>query len=197
MTQGSYKQPTIGAMTDIESLALGPNAVVTQIAFVFFPIADPETVLAETVVHLPIEPQLTLKREISAQTLIWWMGQSDSARKEFERNEGEDFEELPSLLRHVNRKFDEVTDGQEYELFSRGPQFDIVNIESLMTSCGLKPAWRYDRVRDLRTLMALAGLRTGDVPRDTTRYPEHQALADCHYQILCYAESIRALRSRS
>lgn len=194
---GSYKTPDVLVMADIESLDVGPRSVVSQIGMVFAPAADPETILAEVLVYLPIQPQLTLERTISASTLAFWMKQGEEARKEFEQNTGDDFDELPALLRHVNRKFDQIVDGREYELYARGPQFDIVNIESVMSDVALKPAWRYDRVRDLRTVMALAGLRTADVPRDTTRFPEHMAVADCNYQLQCLAEALKHLRARS
>lgn len=195
----TYKTPQIIGMLDIESLSTSSNAVVTQVGLVLVMASDPETVLSEIEIHLPIEPQLTLKREVSASTLIWWMGQNDVARKNFALNAGDDFDELPALLRHLNRKFEQVVDGQDYELFARGPQFDIVNVESLMADVAIKPAWKYDRIRDLRTVMAEAGLSTkaGDVPRDTTRFPEHVAVADCHYQLLCLTEARRQLRSRS
>ena len=193
----SYKTPEVIVMTDIESLDTGPRSIVSQIAMVFVLASDPETILDEVLVYLPIQPQIDLKRTLSATTLSWWMRQSEEARKEFEQNTGDDFEELPALLRHVNRKFNSVIDGREYELYARGPQFDIVNIESLMTDVAIKPAWRYDRIRDLRTVMALAGLRTGDIPRDLSRFPEHMAVADCHYQIACLTESNRQLRARS
>jgi hypothetical protein len=196
MTQ-SYTAPEVLVMADIESLDVGPRSIVSQIGMVFAPASDPETILKEVLVYLPIQPQIDLNRTLSASTLVWWMKQSDEARKEFEQNTGDDHDELAALLRHVNRQFDQVVDGREYELFARGPQFDITNIESLMADCAVKPTWRYDRIRDLRTVMALAGLRTQDVPRDTTRHPEHMAVADCNYQFQCLTAALRQIRARS
>lgn len=193
----SYKNPEVLVMADIESLDLGPRSVISQIGMVFVPASDPETILDEVLVYLPIQPQLTLNRTIGAKTLAFWMTQGEQARKEFEQNTGDDFDELPALLRHVNRKFSAIVGESEYELFARGPQFDITNIQSVMMDVAIQPAWRYDRIRDLRTVMALAGLRTGDVPRDTVKYPEHMAVADCHYQLQCLTESLRQLRARS
>ena len=194
---GTYKAPEVIVMADIESLDIGPRSIVSQIGMVFALAADPETVLKEVLVYLPIQPQIELKRTISAQTLSWWMKQGDEARAEFEQNTGDDFEELPALLRHVNRQFVQIVDGREYELYARGPQFDIVNIESVMSDVAVKPAWKYDRIRDLRTVMALAGMRTGDIPRDTTRFPEHMAVADCNYQMLCLTAALRSIRARN
>lgn len=193
----SYEKPQILVMADIESLDIGPRSIVSQIGMVFSMADDPETVLGEVLVYLPIQPQIDLKRTLSASTLIWWMKQGDEARREFEQNTGDDYEELPALLRHVNRKFEQIVDGRTYEVYARGPQFDIVNIESLMKETALKPAWRYDRIRDLRTVMALAGMRTQDIPRDTVKYPEHMAVADCHYQMQCLNQALRQVWARS
>lgn len=194
---GSYKAPEVLVMADIESLDTGPRSIISQIGMVFVPASDPETVLGEVLIYLPIQPQIDLKRTISADTLAFWMGQGEKARLEFKQNSGDDFEELPALLRHVNRKFESFVDGRDYELYARGPQFDVTNIESAMKDCAVKPAWRYDRVRDLRTVMALAGMRTQDVPRDVERFPEHMAVADCHYQLQCLTAAFRQIRARS
>ena len=193
---GSYKQPTILCMTDIESLDVGPRSIVSQIGMVFARADDPETVIKEVLVYLPIQPQIALKRTLSAQTLVWWMKQSDEARAEFEANTGDDFEELPSLLRHVIRQYNQVVGDETCEVWARGPQFDVVNIESLMADCALQAPWGYNVVRDLRTLMALAGLRTQDVTRPI-ELTDHMALMDCKYQLMCYAESMKHLRARS
>ena len=191
-------KPEICIMYDIESLDTGPRSIVSQIAYQAFPTDDPETVLGKAVVYLPIQPQIELKRTVSADTLVWWMQQSEEARQRFAMSTGDEFETLPALLRFVTRKFIEIVGDKSYEIWARGPQFDIVNIESLMADVAVKVPWRYDRVRDLRTLMAMAGLSTsaGDVPRPADM-PLHMADHDCRYQILCYAEAIRHLTARS
>lgn len=193
----NYVNPEVLVMMDIESLDIGPRSIVSQVGAVFSLADDPETIIGEELLYLPIQPQINLKRTLSASTLVWWMKQSDVARAEFEQNTGEDFEELPSLLRRLNRKFDQFVAGRPYEIYARGPQFDIVNIESLMSDVTIAPAWKYDRVRDLRTVMAMAGLSTKDIPRDVTRHPEHMAVADCHYQLQCLVEAKRKIGARS
>ena len=187
--------PDVGFMFDIESLDLGTQAVVTQIAFVAFDLADPETVLKEVTEYLPIQPQLALGRTISAKTIIWWMQQDDKARNRFKQNDGDDMDELLALMRSVARKASQViAESNGYEIWARGPQFDIANIESLLSACGEKAPWKYGAVRDLRTLMSQAGLHVSDVPRRPTLI-EHVALDDCKYQIECYVEAIRRLHS--
>ena len=83
----------------------------------------------------------------------------------------------------------------EYEIWARGPQFDIAAVESLMEECGVEVPWVYDSVRDLRTLMAAAGITTDDVPKPEGMIAHHAGW-DCIYQIRCYMEANRRMRAR-
>lgn len=185
-------------MFDIESLDVGPRSVVTQIGMYGFDLDDEEILPDPVMSYLPIQPQLNLinPRSVSASTIIWWMGQSSNARAGFEQSSGDDFEELASLMRHLVRNFNRLTNNGTlaYELWARGPQFDIVNIESLLIDVGLPVPWKYNRVRDLRTLMAQANLKTADVP-EPKGYVQHHAGWDCRYQLDCYMAARKALRS--
>lgn len=185
-------------MVDIESLDVGPRSIVTQIAMVAAS-ADTEETFEDHVVwsFLPMQPQLDLihPRTISATTFWWWMQQEDSARMKFEKNIIDDFEALPVLMRHLTREFKRMTDGQDYELWARGPQFDVTNIESLFKDCGMSAPWDYNKVRDLRTLMTEAGLRSADIPRPS-HFIEHEAMWDCRYQLMCYFAARKNLRRR-
>lgn len=196
-----YVEPVVGVMIDIETLATSSRSLVTQVALVPWRLEDPEdregramNILWD---HLPIQPQLSLipPRDISASTLNFWINQSDEARAQLSESMGEDFSELPALLRHVVRGFNWMTENGTvpYEIWARGPQFDIANLESLMKECGIEVPWRYDSVRDLRTLMAAAGISTDDVAKPTGWIP-HQAVWDCHYQIECHTAAKSALR---
>lgn len=184
-------------MLDIESLDVGPRSVVTQIALYAFD-QDEGSIMDDCIwSFIPIQPQLDLirPRTISASTLIWWMRQEEAARKLFERNDDEDFGTLGTLMRHFLREFNRITRGRTYELWARGPQFDVVNVETLLADLGLKAPWDYGSVRDLRTLMAAAGLRSADVARPEG-FIAHQAGWDCRYQIAQYEEAKRHLRAR-
>lgn len=201
LTQEQFPDPGTSPlilMMDIESLDTGPNSVVLQIAL--YGLDGDEESLFDSHVHsfFPIQPQLDLirPRTISAQTLFWWMLQDDAARLKFERNVLEDHEDLEILMRHLTREFNRMTENgkRDYELWARGPQFDVVNVESLYRDMGMKAPWQYNKVRDLRTLMAQAGLRSDDVPKPTG-FVAHNAAWDCKYQIAQYLAARRALRS--
>jgi hypothetical protein len=197
-----YTQPSVIVMLDIESLDIKPNAIVTQMAALGWHTEDPDAEFIQPVQSfLPIQPQQELipARTIRGSTIIWWMKQESAARERFQESDGEDFDELMALGRHfvsrVQRMIDEAGPEGNYEVYARGPQFDVVVIESLLNQLGLKAPWKYDKVRDLRTLMALAGISTADVPQLAGQVT-HDALWDCKYQKACYLEATRVLRSR-
>jgi len=202
ITQGDNESPaksetTIGLSLDIESLDIGPRSVVTQVALYGWDIDEGTLLEAFVWSYLPIQPQLDLihPRTISADTLWWWMQQSDEARSKFEFNVLEDFESLPVLMRHLTREFNRMVGDNNYELWAKGPQFDVVNVESLYRDCGMRAPWKYDRVRDLRTLMAQAGIHSADVeiPKG---FVAHEAGWDAQFQINCYMQAMRHLRAR-
>lgn len=185
----------LGIMIDIETLDTVSTAITTQIAFVAFDLDDPTIRISGVDEYLPIQPQIELGRTLSGSTLLWWMQQSDEARAGFQRNEGDDYDELAARVRSVMRKIDKLLANSqyiEYEIWARGPQFDINIIESLATKCAIEVPWRYDRVRDLRTLMAAANLSAKDVERDPA-LRAHVAIHDCDYQIIQYGAAMNRI----
>lgn len=190
--------PTLGLMVDIETLDLGARPLITQIGLVPWDMEE-DTILSDGLhTFLPMQPQLELipQRTISADTFTWWMKQSDEARAVFDKNISDDFDDLPLLLRQFVRRVAQLTNNGKiaYEIWARGPQFDLVAIETLLKDCGFATPWKYDRIRDLRTLMALAGVKSEDVSQPQG-FVAHNAFWDCKFQIECYREAKRRLRS--
>lgn len=186
----------IGIMTDIETLGIGPRSVITQWAFIAFDLDDPDTIIKEVHEFLPIQPQFAFNRQVSGGTLIYWITHpEEAARMAFKANDGNDLDELLAVIRSVTRKVEQVIhDADDYEVWARGPQFDIVNIESLLEDIGEPAPWQYNKIMDLRTTMRAAGLASADV--DNTGIIPHVALDDCRFQIRCYVEAMRQMRSR-
>jgi hypothetical protein len=157
--------PQVLVVVDLETLALGPRPVITQAAMLGYDLEEDEMLDARHVQYYPVEPQQQIipPRRISASTIAWWMKQSDEARDRFEQSTGDEFLELPALARHLISTFHQLTGGKRYELYARGPQFDVVALETLLDELGLAAPWRYDMVRDSRTLCAAAGLNPKNV----------------------------------
>jgi len=64
-----------------------------------------------------------------------------------------------------------------------------------MIERGIEVPWKYDRVRDLRTIMAQAGIGTDDVDPFPDQI-DHDAVHDCRYQIKCLAAALNHIRPK-
>jgi hypothetical protein len=186
-------------MVDIESLALGPRPVITQIAMLAYELESDELLDDRFVQYLPIEPQQQIipPRRISASTIAWWMKQSDEAREKFELNTGTDFEDLVAAIRGLIAAFNRLTHNgtRNYEISAKGPKFDIVAIETLIEELGLEVPWDYWRVTDVRQDLRRALIKDKSVPKPKGFVP-HVAYWDSRWQIEMFLAA-RRLRNRA
>lgn len=187
----------VGVMIDLETLGLGPRSVVSQVGIIAFALDNPEQTIRSVEQYLTIQPQIALNRTIDFDTVLWWMQQDEKARNRFIDNVGNDMEELLANVRSIARKLSQIIEQagghDNVEIWAKGPQFDIVILETLLVDCGVEVPWKYNRIMDLRTLMALAGVATADV--DSSGITKHVALEDCRFQVRCYAEAVKQLHS--
>lgn len=187
-------QPDMIVMVDIESLDLGPRPVITQIAMLGYDLQEDALLENRHVQFYPIEPQQRIipARTISAETIAWWMNQSDDAREKFKYSTETEFEDLAARLRNLIHVFDQLTDHGKanYEIVAKGPQFDIVAIETLLIECGLFVPWAHDRVVDLRTMLRRAGINAKNVAKPAGCIP-HVAFWDARWQISQYLAASR------
>lgn len=187
----------LGIMLDLETLDLGPRSCILQVGIIAFPMDDPETEERRIDQYLPIQPQIALGRTFSWKTMRWWMEQDEKAKERFIDNDGNDMDELTALVRSIHRKLTDIIASvgpTNVELWAKGPQFDVVNLETLFADCGLEAPWPYDSIMDLRTIMKLAGVKRDQV--DSSGIVPHVAVSDCQFQIRCLVEAQRQLRSR-
>lgn len=182
-------------MLDIESLDLGPRSALLQIGGIAAPSDDLNKIARKIDHRLPIDPQLALGRTIGFDTVAWWLDQDEKAKEVLVDSTGNDMDYLTSSVRAVHRRISEIVSQaggkKNVEIWAKGPQFDIVNIESLFADCGLEAPWSYDMVRDLRTLQAFAGVSTNDVSTEGLR--PHVAIDDCRIQMRVYQKCLQML----
>lgn len=187
-------QPEMLVMVDIESLALGPRPVVTQVCMLGYNLSEDTYHERLHNEFYPIDPQLEISppRKISGSTIAWWMKQSEEARQRFEFSIGTDFQDLVALCRGIIQTFNVLTqDGKaNYVICSKGPQFDLVALETLLTEVGLEVPWAYDRVDDLRTLLRRAAVNPKWVPTPNGFIP-HVAYWDAKWQVAQYLRTLR------
>lgn len=181
---------------DIESLSLEPNALVLSVGAVLF---DRHTgLLDEFYTGLSLgEQQGTYNRHISASTVTWWMKQAalDPATALA-------FETTQPVITALEGLRDFIAGhttmwADPYEVWFQGPQFDAVALGSLCNAAGVQVPWRYNTVRDLRTLIALAkahGATDQVIDQGIgTGFHAHDALDDAKMQALRCINALDAL----
>ena len=162
---------TIEVMIDIETLDTRESAVVLSIGAVAF---DPrsDTHAATLHVHLDPEPQIRHQgRTISPSTVLWWLKQSDSARKGI----AEAFRETPSAALGDLQQF--IEEFGAVGVWGNGAMFDNAILISLADSIGMPRPWSYKLDRCYRTLKNI-------VPVEPAAFEgtEHNALDDAIFQ---------------
>lgn len=195
-----YVAPKVIIAMDIESLGLGPRALVTSVGIISASVNDPLTPVREIHDFYPMQPQLELiqPRTVQAGTFAFWLKQGEEARLKLAEGLDGDMDTLRAMVRHTIREFGFMIAGLnkgEYEVWARGPQFDVAAMETLIRELGEEVPWAYDSVRDLRTIMARAAITVDDVTKPEELI-QHNALDDARYQMLCYVEANRLISAR-
>lgn len=161
-------------MIDLETLGVGQRAVILSIGAALW---NPETgVVSDFTFHigLEVEEQLAKGRKIDASTFGWWMQQSDEARTAIVTRVAKSPREALMIF---SKWFGDM---EGAEVWGHGCGFDINLMESLYADYGMIPPWKYNKVRDTRTLFAAAGKKMGDFR--TPNVLAHDALQDAIYQ---------------
>lgn len=159
-------------MLDIETLGVSANCIILTVGAAKF---NPNTLsapIANFYMRLDIDEQQQMNRCSEADTVDWWLKQDDAVRAEaFDPDNRVDIAtalaELSAFIKGSSC------------VWAQGPQFDMVILEHLYQQYGMPVPWRYSRVRDSRTLFAV-----WDDLRDIDPEGKHNALVDCHNQII-------------
>lgn len=191
-------QPEVILSIDIETLALGPRPIITEIAMLGYDLGEDSLMDQRHIHNYPIEPQQKLlpPREIHLGTLIaradWTNTKGIDFAEQLRLSSASDFEDLASLCRNLITVFNQITDSgrRPYEVVCARPQFDIVAIQTLLEEVGLAVPWRYDSIVDVRTMLLRAGINHKNVPLPSGCIP-HTGFGDSRWQINQYLACIR------
>jgi len=164
-------------MIDIETLSTQANAhILTIAARVFHPHEGP--------LWEPLELSVSMAdqgRHIDPGTVAWWGQQSPEARAAA-------FGDGPTLAACLRSLWDWMKFTESRRVWCKGPSFDAVILEDAYRQLQLGCPWRFHQVRDVRTIVELAGIK---LPRTST---EHDALADVDHQIAEVVAAYKVLR---
>jgi exodeoxyribonuclease VIII len=180
-------------MLDTETLGTSPGCPVLSIACRAFAIERDGVFTDISGASQAFEafPSLRLQMRdyselrIEADTMTWWMKQSEEARSIFlpQMQELSMYFHIDELTRYV---FDHSR-GSDIIVWARDPDFDCAILDYFYARHAVTMPWRYSNKRSHRTLLALAGVQ--HKPSENA----HNALADVDAQIDSAFTALRVL----
>jgi exodeoxyribonuclease VIII len=173
---------------DLETMARGAGGAIVSIGAVEF---DLRTCKMGDVFYRTIDLKSCVDAglTIEAETVMWWMEQSDPARKTLVRNTMplttalSDFAEWLALCGPTN----------DIRIWGNGPSFDNTMLGAAYRACHIEQPWKFWNDRCFRTVCGLYQ----SVERRPRQGTHHNALDDAIYQaehMIHIAESVRARR---
>lgn len=166
----------IHCMVDLETLSTRPDAAILSIGACTF---DGTRILDTYYENIELESCIRAGLHIDANTVYWWLQQSEAARKAlFEHRKG--LSDVLSNFSCFYRKASET-------LWSHGASFDLPILQTAYAKCSIQTPWGYRHARDTRTLYEAKGYVTKLVNDNA-----HNALSDAIFQAECVMEAMRA-----
>jgi hypothetical protein len=141
-------------MLDLETWSTANNAVITAIGAVKFKLFDDNSggEIIESFYHT-IQPQscVDIGLDMSVDTILWWMKQSDAARAEFQKPAVS----IQDALTLFSSWLSNVNDPRNIDMWGNGSDFDNVILVNAYKACGKSLPWKYFNNRCFRTLKNL------------------------------------------
>jgi len=171
----NYKGLDMHYMVDLETLGTGPKSVIASIGVVSFNETD---VINTFYREIDVTSCQKYGLEVDLDTVKWWMGQSDEARKVFKGKA-----DLKDVLLELTAFLSPSTTPV---IWGNGANFDNVILRSAYSTTNLPVPWTFYNDRCFRTVKAK--YKNVAVTREGTY---HNALDDARYQVKCFHEYIK------
>lgn len=173
-------------MFDLETLDSKNTAVILSIAAVEF---NKDTGDIGGKLHLRVDIQSCLDEglTVGADTFIWWLQQSEEARKKIYSVKGIPLEDA------LTQVFKFVKDcGNNVVVWGNGSTFDISILENAMYKFFSELPWKFWNVNDVRTIVAL----NPDIKKNLNfEGIAHDALFDCIHQIKYLTDTLKSIKN--
>lgn len=163
----------LDVMLDLETMGNGPQAAIVAIGAVEF---DPAAQEIGRSFYRVVDLASSVRAGgvMDAGTVMWWLGQSDEARRALLAT---DTVTLNEALREFYDWAGVCAHWKDLRVWGNGAAFDNVILASAYRACGLQLPWQFWNDRCYRTLKALHPGVT--VPREGVH---HNALDDATHQ---------------
>ena len=167
---------TKNIMIDLETMGQGPRSAIAAIGAVAF---DPYGQgLGRTLYHrVDLRTSVAAGLVIDADTVVWWMKQSDAARAELTSEDNVPLHYALSDLREMITGPD--LDYDSTIVWANGASFDFPILAEAYRAVGFRQPWKFFNERDWRTVRKIGP--SVDFERTGTH---HNALDDACHQAL-------------
>lgn len=176
-------------MIDLETMGINSNAVITQIGACFFN-RDTGEITKKFLQNVTISSCLKAGLEVDESTILWWMKQSDEARKSVYDNKDDMYPLQKALL---NFKIFFPPGLRDIVYTWSHATFDFVILLNAFKKIDLQSPFSYRRALDIRTLVHLVNLNYKDETFSEGLHI-HNALDDCIRQVRYVVEALKLLK---
>lgn len=154
-------------MVDNETLGVDADACIISIGAVKFDLAAGKIDDEGFYVSISIASNLAAGRQISEETLKWWMKQPAAAQQVFHEPKIALPDALDALRTWIGK--------EEAEIWSNGAVFDIPMLQHAYAQLGEHTPWKFWNARCYRTYKTLPGASNVKLPAAGVK---HNALSD-------------------
>jgi DNA polymerase III epsilon subunit-like protein len=166
----SNKNKFNSVMLDLETMGSMSHSAIVSIGAVRFDIKTGE-IGEKFYINVDLQSCLDAGLIINADTLMWWLNQSDAARKKISEKGIPLQKALLSLAIFMNK---------DYEVWGNSARFDLGILSDAFNTFGIPIPWDFRKERCVRTLVSFAPeIKDAEVNTGVA----HDALADCIFQI--------------
>lgn len=164
----------LDVMVDLETMGRGPGCAIVAIGAVQFDLRKGE-IGDQFYATIDLESCVKQGLTLDPDTIMWWMGQGDEARKALTRNTMP----LPIALDAFTLFLQGCGALNEIKVWGNGPSFDNAILSRAYEVCGIEQPWKFWNDRCFRTLRAMFP----SVEPDKREGVHHNALDDALYQV--------------
>ena len=159
-------------MIDLETMGIGPKAAIIAIGAVAFDLE--QFMIGKTFYEvIDLESSMALGGTVSASTILWWMQQNDSARREFKKPG----KHISIVLVEFSKWLTECG-GDDFLIWGNGCNFDNVVLRSAYENCQIITPWNFRQDMCFRTIRKI--LPKAEV--ESIVETKHNALSDAIWQ---------------
>lgn len=150
------KAKRVDVMIDYETMSGASNAATPSLGAVVFDI-EKGTVDKDKSFYRNIDLQSCMDAglQVDGNTIMWWLEQSDAARKHLTTPEPVSLDTAMNAFRDYLLRL--KYEGEDIHLWSNGSNFDTVILDNTFKAIGLHKPWKFRSIRDTRTVVDMYG----------------------------------------